>query len=87
MSGADARRWLEAYVEQVLTGDGSRDPARLRRYFEATALSVALSSTPVRGPSLWPMASTPYPSAPCGAERVPTPALSGCPYCMSKEES
>ena len=39
-------RWLEGYVEQLLTRDaltlnGSRDPARLGRYFEAYALNSA----------------------------------------------
>ena len=39
-------RWLESYVEQLLTRDaltinGSRDPARLGRYFEAYALNSA----------------------------------------------
>ena len=39
-------RWLEGYVEQLLTRDASdidpgRDPARLRRYFEAYALNSA----------------------------------------------
>jgi uncharacterized protein len=44
---SDARqRWLDSYVEQLLTRDveqidGGRDPARLRRYFEAYALSTA----------------------------------------------
>lgn len=42
---ADTRqRWLESYVEQLITRDaelvdGGRDPLRLRRYFEAYALS------------------------------------------------
>ncbi|MFO0873649.1 MAG: DUF4143 domain-containing protein [Phycisphaerales bacterium] len=40
------RRWLESYVEQILTHDavaveGGRDPARLRRFFEAYALNTA----------------------------------------------
>ncbi|HMN97565.1 MAG TPA: DUF4143 domain-containing protein [Phycisphaerales bacterium] len=40
------RRWLESYVEQLLTHDAAaiesrRDPARLRRFFEAYALSTA----------------------------------------------
>jgi hypothetical protein len=40
------RRWLESYVEQLLTRDaleveGGRDPVRLRRYFEAFALNTA----------------------------------------------
>ncbi|MBI1382201.1 MAG: DUF4143 domain-containing protein [Planctomycetaceae bacterium] len=39
-------RWLESYVDQLLTRDATtlepgRDPARLRRYFEAYALSTA----------------------------------------------
>ena len=39
-------RWLESYVEQLLTRDamtvnGSRDPARLGRYFEAYTLNSA----------------------------------------------
>jgi uncharacterized protein len=43
----DAREaWLAGYLEQLLTRDaegiaGHRDPLRLRRYFEATALSTA----------------------------------------------
>lgn len=47
--GADPRmadRWLEGYVSQLLTRDvatldGPRDPALLRRYFEAVALNTA----------------------------------------------
>ncbi len=40
------QRWLESYVDQLLTQDAQtlepgRDPARLRRYFEAYALSSA----------------------------------------------
>ncbi|CAN5518255.1 ATP-binding protein [soil metagenome] len=40
------RRWLESYVEHLLARDVSqldpgRDPARLRRYFEALALNTA----------------------------------------------
>ncbi|MBK9387215.1 MAG: ATP-binding protein [Planctomycetes bacterium] len=40
------RRWLESYVEQMLTRDAldleaGRDPVRLRRYFEAYALNTA----------------------------------------------
>ena len=44
---AEAReRWLESYVDQVVTRDaelvdGGRDPARLRRYFEAYAVNTA----------------------------------------------
>lgn len=39
-------RWIDSYVDQLLTRDamqieGSRDPARLRRYFEAYALNSA----------------------------------------------
>ncbi len=39
-------RWLESYVDQLLTRDakqvaGTRDPAKLRRYFEAYALNTA----------------------------------------------
>lgn len=46
MTSGAARHWLEAYLDQVLTRDalgidGSRDPARLRRYFEAYALNTA----------------------------------------------
>lgn len=44
--GEARERWLESYVEQLLTRDaeqldGGRDPARLRRYFEAYALNTA----------------------------------------------
>jgi len=40
------RVWLEGYLDQLLTRDveelaGARDPARLRRYFEALALNTA----------------------------------------------
>ena len=40
------RRWLRAYLDQVFTRDasqidGGRDPARLRRYFEALAASTS----------------------------------------------
>jgi predicted AAA+ superfamily ATPase len=40
------RRWLESYVEHLLTRDaeqveGGRDPVRLRRYLEAFALNTA----------------------------------------------
>lgn len=46
LSGEARVRWLESYVEQLLTRDvgvvdGGRDPARLRRYFEAYALNTA----------------------------------------------
>jgi uncharacterized protein len=39
-------RWIESYLDQLLTRDaiqlgGSRDPAKLRRYFEAYALNSA----------------------------------------------
>jgi predicted AAA+ superfamily ATPase len=39
-------RWIDSYVDQILTRDAmqidfSRDPARLRRYFEAYALNSA----------------------------------------------
>lgn len=45
-SAADRALWLESYVDQVVTRDadlvdGGRDPARLRRYFEAYALNTA----------------------------------------------
>jgi len=40
------RRWLDSYIDQLLTHDvelvdGGRDPARLRRYFEAYSLKSA----------------------------------------------
>lgn len=40
------RRWLESYVEQILTHDAvaiesGRDPARLRRFFEAYAINTS----------------------------------------------
>jgi predicted AAA+ superfamily ATPase len=40
------RRWYDSYVQQLLTRDATeaepgRDPARLRRYFEALALNTA----------------------------------------------
>lgn len=43
---AARERWLTSYVEQLITRDaleveGSRDPARLRKYFEAYALNTA----------------------------------------------
>lgn len=46
LSGKTRRRWLSAYVDQLLTRDaiqlaGPRDPARLRKYFEAFALNSA----------------------------------------------
>ena len=39
-------RWLESYIEQLVTRDaelvdGGRDPARLRRYFEAYSVNTA----------------------------------------------
>lgn len=46
LSGEARDRWLESYVDQLLTRDaqqvdGGRDPARLRRYFQAYALNTA----------------------------------------------
>ena len=46
LAGTARERWLESYVEQLLTRDidqvdGGRDPARLRRYVEAYALNTA----------------------------------------------
>lgn len=46
MSAGARTRWLEGYVDQLLTRDAAgvepgRDPARLRRYFEAYALNSA----------------------------------------------
>lgn len=46
LSGDGRRAWLDGYLEQLLTRDaevldGPRDPARLRRYFQALALSTA----------------------------------------------
>jgi len=46
LSSVTRQRWLDSYVEQVLTRDaiavaGERDPIRLRRYFEALALNTA----------------------------------------------
>ena len=46
LSGDAREAWLAGYLEQLLTRDaegiaGHRDPLRLRRYFEATALSTA----------------------------------------------
>lgn len=45
-SDSDRARWIESYVDQVVTRDvsqleESRDPARLRRYFDAYALNSA----------------------------------------------
>jgi len=46
LTAARRERWLAGYVTQVLTRDaeevdGGRDPARLRRYFEAICLNTA----------------------------------------------
>ncbi len=46
LSGSARERWLDSYVDQLLTRDaaaigGRRDPERLRRYFEALALNTA----------------------------------------------
>jgi hypothetical protein len=46
LSGAAHQRWLESYIDQLLTRDveqvdAGRDPARLRRYFESYALNTA----------------------------------------------
>jgi predicted AAA+ superfamily ATPase len=46
LSAAARRRWLDGYVEQLLTRDaeqldGGRDPIRMRRYAEAYALNSA----------------------------------------------
>jgi len=45
LSGVSRAVWLDSYVEHLLTRDASafadRDPARLRRYFEALALNTA----------------------------------------------
>lgn len=46
LSGDAHETWLAGYLEQLLTRDaegiaGHRDPLRLRRYFEVTALSTA----------------------------------------------
>lgn len=46
LSGDAREAWLAGYLEQLLTRDaegiaGHRDPLRLRRYFEASALSTA----------------------------------------------
>lgn len=46
LSGRRREAWLDGYLDQLLTRDavgisGLRDPARLRRYFEALALSSA----------------------------------------------
>lgn len=46
LSGSAREAWLDGYLEQLLTRDAPeigavRDPARIRRYFEALALSTA----------------------------------------------
>jgi len=46
LSAAARRAWLDGYLDQLLTRDADsldapRDPVRLRRYFEALALSTA----------------------------------------------
>lgn len=46
LADATRQRWLESYVEQLLTRDADqtdagRDPVRLRRYFEAFAVNTA----------------------------------------------
>jgi predicted AAA+ superfamily ATPase len=46
LSGLAQQAWLDGYLDQLLTRDaaglqGVRDPARLRRYFEALALNSA----------------------------------------------
>jgi hypothetical protein len=46
LSAVGRQRWLESYVDQLVTRDaelldGGRDPERLHRYLEATALSTA----------------------------------------------
>ena len=46
LSGRMRARWIESYLDQLLTRDamhvaGPRDPAKLRRYFEAYALHSA----------------------------------------------
>lgn len=46
LSERGRRRWLDSYVDQLITRDAAlvdrgRDPARLRRYFEAYALNSA----------------------------------------------
>lgn len=46
LSESARQRWLESYIDQLLTRDAlhlgtGRDPARLRRYFEAYALNSA----------------------------------------------
>ena len=46
LSGRTRERWIESYLDQMITRDamhaaGPRDPAKLRRYFEAYALNSA----------------------------------------------
>jgi len=46
LSDGVRRRWLEAYIEQILTRDvelleGHRDPVRMRQYFETNVLNTA----------------------------------------------
>lgn len=46
LSGSGRQAWLDGYLDQLLTRDAEelvnlRDPARLRRYFEAVALNTA----------------------------------------------
>src|SRR3990172_5407297 len=46
LSGRTRARWIESYLDQLLTRDAMhvaspRDPAKLRRYFEAYALNSA----------------------------------------------
>jgi predicted AAA+ superfamily ATPase len=46
LDGSSRQRWLDSYVEQLLTRDvdrvdSRRDPARLRRYVEAYAINTA----------------------------------------------
>lgn len=46
LSDAARQRWIDSYIDQLLTRDAmqlesGRDPARLRRYFEAYALNSA----------------------------------------------
>jgi predicted AAA+ superfamily ATPase len=46
LDGSSRQRWLDSYVEQLLTRDveqvdSGRDPARLRRYVEAYAINTA----------------------------------------------
>lgn len=51
LGAAGRRRWLESYLEQVITRDAAglsgRDPARLARYFEVLALNTAGNVTDV----------------------------------------